>query len=304
MKKRIIYLSLVSISMVFASCGGNNNQNNVSEQNEEITETIEDNEVEAETTTQKPIQIDKTNKNPQYWRELYQCNYNPFTIIVGDQEKNYEFRDGGQLKDWVYSELNTDGWYYYNDLVISKDGKWSVADDAFFFSCSFTAEPYNGKTLPTEQQTDTLEGILYRVNSFLPLKLRGLKLNGNKTLQELNDKELAFTGIRNVFEEQETISFYVAGSQYIDIEPDAKSYIYAFPHELGITKLGVMTDDIKSKAVATSELSDIGVDGKDVADAEFTIPSENGSGVGQFDLVFVYNDIITGFIIVHTEPSK
>ncbi|MCQ2973452.1 MAG: hypothetical protein MJ211_01430 [Bacteroidales bacterium] len=301
MKKHVIYVSMLSLAMIFASCFGKGNQQTEenSENQEEKTETVE--QKEEEKPEVQPLEVDKTNNDPSYWANKYGIGQCPFDIKTTETKRFYA-RSPKDLRDWVYSEMNTDGWYIYNDLVISKDGKWAVGPDFESFSsfCTYEAKPYDGPSLSEEELAKGFEGVLYQVKSFIPLKITDVQLKGNR-IDTLNNLEPSMYKIRNIFEEQEYISFYLSGKQKCEEEPDAQSFVYAFPHELGIAKAGVLTDELKEKAVAKTEIQNLGRDGNnEEPKAEFYIPSENGSGVGQFDLVFVYNDLISHYITIHT----
>lgn len=249
-------------------------------------------------------------KDPYYWAEYFGTNVCPFSIKTGDSEKDYCFRDGGSFKSWLNTEMNTDGFYCYNDRVISRDGKFATEpdfDDAFSSCCTYELLPYDGPALSEEELASTAKGTVYAKNSWSPLCFgrslwNYIFIEGEN--QPVEDKEFSFEGLRADFDDQEWINIYIA--ERISEEKELlaeRAKLYVFPHK-DINEYGdVITEADAELAITSSDY--IVKSSENAPDSEepifnFYIPNfyNDEPFEGDADLIFTYDGIITYYITV------
>lgn len=295
MKRAISILLCLVLLLSFAACGAK------PDETEEETTVIEVTELEtmkekAEEETIAPEGV----KDAYYYAELYGTNVCPFYINYSGTEIKYCFRNGGHLEDWVYTENNTDGWYYLDGMVISRDGKYAVGPemDSFSSFCTYEAHPYNGQTLTEEQQKEIIDGVLYVVNSYTPIDtVCGIALTDNAE----DESEHSCRDIECDFDRDDTINIFTQFK--LDNDVPCNAGLYVFPHQDAAVYSDDMTDELKAGAVLETSLAN--TDGNDVPCASINIPADavDASEDGRFDLVFTYDDIIVAYIVITVEKQ-
>lgn len=242
--------------------------------------------------------------NPDYWNELYGVNICPFTIIADGVETEYFFRNGGSLEEWLRTEMNTDGWYWFEEKVISKDGKWAIEDPESFSSfCSYEAKPYDGPTLDEGEQEEIKKGDLYALHSWTPLCLNNA-WNGIAFLDKTEgDLESAISGLPYNFKVDEEVKISrAAHDDDLEGELAEKCVLYVFPHRdfseykemLGeITKAEALCEVGYERLSEDTDLSEL-----EQARWTFLMPED---AIGDVDLLFVFDDVVAYAMEVEVE---
>lgn len=255
--------------------------------------------------------------DPEYWQGIFGFNYCPFYVSGGPKEyPTFYFRDGGSFIQWLNTEMNTEGFYYYNDRVITKDGKYATEpefDDSFSSCCEFVMTPYDGPTLSEEEQAEIKKGVVYALHSWTPLKFaswNGIAFDGKEYPSE--ELECSLSGIRADFCDQEEIDVYMAGRMYLEEEEeylDGHVKLYVFPHrEIGEYNGGVLTEEDIGKAMYTCDYQlrknpDAGDTDEPIF--SFSIPSElDGEAFyGDVDVLFTYDNVIAYYVVVTSHEA-
>lgn len=251
--------------------------------------------------------------DPYYWAERFGGNVCPFTVTKGETEGTYYFRDGGYFTLWLNSEMNTERWYYYNDRVITRDGKWATDpdfDDSFSSWCSYEMKPYSGPTLSEAEQDARKNGTIYSVNSWTPLMFdswRGLFLEGAELPVE--EKDFARTGLRADFADQEWIDVYLNGrsSEEAELLP-GHAKLLVFPQGSIPEDRDRITEEDELRALTAADY--LVKEDPDSADEDqpiftFCIPNEydGAAFAGGADLIFTYDGIIAYRMTVTTHEA-
>lgn len=290
-KKLISLLLCLILALSLAACGKKAEETADEPSSEDVVTEAEESTEEAE-TTEAP---EGTVKDAYYYADLYDTNVCSFSIIVDGAEHKYYFRNGGHLENWVFTEDNTDGWYYYNGLVISKDGKYAIGPDTDSFSsfCDYTANPYAGDTLTEEQQAEKKPGFLYVLNSYTPVSTNwGIFLSNDAD----NYDGLTCLDIDSDFSKGDAIHLFARLD--LDSEDLSNGTVYVFPHQDTAAYTGEMTDELKSAAVFSANIENNGSD--EAVKSVITVSDEavEASEDGAFDLVFTYDDIIVAYTLI------
>lgn len=295
MKRAISILLCLVLLLSFAACGAKPDEPEEETTVIEVTEPeITEEETEDETTAPEGV------KDAYYYAELYGTNVCPFYINYSGTEIKYFFRNGGYLEDWVYTENNVDGWYYFDGMVISRDGKYAVGPetDAFSSFCTYEAQPYNGETLTEEQQKEIIDGVLYVVNSYTPIDtVWGIALTDDAE----DEKRLSCRDIECGFDKDDTINVF---TQFrLDNDVPCNAGLFVFPHQDAAVYTGDMTDELRAGAALETSLAN--PDSNDIPCASINIPADavDASEDGRFDLVFTYDDIIVAYTVITVEKQ-
>lgn len=231
-------------------------------------------------------------KNSAYFAEKYGLNICPFSISVNGEEKDYHFRNGGDLTTWTFTEENTDGWYYYNDRVISADNKYAIGPeiDSFSSSCTYEAQPYDGPALTPEQQAEIKDGVLYILNSYTPYRLNwGVALESETEEDEI---EYSANDIEDDFNAGENVCFYSGYDINGDVEFNAELLI--FNHDGDMSVYGAeMTDGLRETAVDSITLTN---PENEAPSGTFSIAEP-----GRYDIVLTYDGFIAGYVVITIE---
>lgn len=233
-------------------------------------------------------------KDRYYWADKYGLNVCPFYISINGEETKYFFRNGGELKNWVYTEDNTDGWYWYNGMVISKDGKHAVGPEFEYFSsfCTYEALPYDGPVLTEEEQNAVKEGVLYVINSYTPINTNwGIALLGEGD----EDVETSCTDIRSSFAAGENIRLYTSLSQ---TDEPMTAEIYVLPHQDGRTFTEEMTVELKQTAVTGTIFAGPVTSEEPAAILCISDRAPAESEDGRFDIILTYDDMIVCWTVI------
>lgn len=299
MKKTFKFAFAAVAVICVASCGGRGGNKT---ENQDETEAVE--AVAAEDIAEvKAAALPDGDLTPAEWAERYGIGQCPMTIVRDGRESNVYFRNGGDLADWTRSELNTDGWYFYNDRVISSDGKWAIGPEIESLSscCTYVAQPYDGPTLSKEERVSRC-GELVAVHSFIPLWIRGMALAADGD----EEPERAKRGLKDRFTAGENINFFVDTNlnHFCETAVDSVS-VWAFPHELNVPAKGFVNDEDASAAVFKIERLIDPDDFSSLYRGTAVIPDEGeDKGVGLFDIVFTYNGIISEYLTVNSVKSE
>lgn len=305
MKRQIIIALSLALASALPSCGGSGNQKTEEPKQEEKTE---------ETATQPEKQPDPeataSTSDPAALAKAYDCMKCPFSIKIGDQKgKEFYFRNASTLVSWSYSELNTDGWYYFNDRLISKDGKYAIGPDIEAFSsfCEYEAKPYDGETLSPEEQANVKTGVVYQKQSFLPMFVTRVQIKGNLSNKELNDVDIPLCqlyGFRDMFVPGEELSFYISNTSFDNEQfPIENARICIFPHSEGATKQVMLNDEMKAKAFACLDYMLPENEGE--YNFAFQAPDiPEGSGSLLVDFIFTYNDIVCQYFVIEIVQAE
>lgn len=213
----------------------------------------------------------------------------PFYIRSGGNRKQYFFRGGGELCDWVYTEENTDGWYLYNGLVISADGKYAIGPGADSLSsfCEYEAHPYDGEVLTQKERNASRDGVLYVTNSYTPIAAnRGIALTGDG---ETASPERSCTDIRCSFTAGENICIYITLETAGEPLP---AEVYVIKHDDMYVYGSVISAEMKAQAVTGTIFTGSSADNGPAARISISQNALEGQSSGRFDLVFVYDELI------------
>lgn len=248
--------------------------------------------------------------NPSYWDELYGVNICPFTVTINGVGKTFYFRGGGSFIRWLRSENNTEGWYYYNDLIITKDGKWAIGpgndpdfNDDFSSFCRYEFKPYDGPTLTAEEQAQPQKGAVYALHSYTPLRLwdwTNMILDGEGT-PEL-DTEFTLDALYCEFADQEWIHVYVderGDSEELMEKAELLYFLHRDIAEYG----GYITDELRDTALGCANYTyreDPEAEDRDNPIFSFYIPNEYNDEAfyGDVDLLFVFDNVIAYYVVV------
>lgn len=298
MKRIFTFALAVAAVMTIASCGGRNGKkadNQDAEQAEEAVVEAGSTEVKAEAA------LPEGDLLPAEWADRYGIGQCPMTLIAGDKSTSVVFRNGGDLEDWTRTELNTEGWYAYNDRIISADGKWAIGPDIEWLSscCDYVAQPYDGPTLKEEERSSSL-GAVVAVHSFLPLWIRKISLRHDGE----DSGEMAKRGICDTFTAGETINIFM--------DSDVNSYeygcdsvaVYAFPHGLAIPAKGFVKEEDEAAACFKTTLEQPNDDFYCFAAKGVILNDDEDKGVGLFDIVFTYAGIISEYLTINSVKAE
>lgn len=298
MKKTFKFAFAAVAVICVASCGGRGGNKT---ENQDETEAVE--AVAAEDVAEvKAAPLPDGDFTPAEWADRYGVGQCPMTLAWDGKESKVYFRNGGDLADWTRSELNTDGWYFYNDRVISSDGKWAIGPEIESLSscCTYVAQPYDGPTLSEEERSRC--GELVAVHSFVPLWIRQMALAADGD----EEPEMAKRGLKDSFNAGENINFIIDANPNYSCETGVDSVsVWAFPHELNVPAKGFVKDEDASAAVFKIERLIEPDDFCRFYKAAAVIPNDGeDKGVGLFDIVFTYNGIISEYLTVNSVKSE
>lgn len=225
----------------------------------------------------------------QSW-EAYGIKLSTFSIECGNEIREYNVVSGtvGRLEDWVSSSLNTDGWYYFADAVISADGSYAVTElDDLIPGVTYCAEPYTGPVMTESERNEYVLGVVYRLNPCTPFYMDGLVINGTSSPFDNVDVP-ALRGVRSAFDDVDNMEFYVYG-----LRPAHEGHVtvYCFKHRDMHSYGERITEETAQNALFVLELMP-GDAGEPNGIA--TMPTlEEGGAAGLYDLVFTYDGFVT-----------
>lgn len=242
-----------------------------------------------------------------YWVEKFSTNVCPFYINCNGVETKYYFRNGGEFVEWLRTENNTDGWYFYENNVISADGKWAISnwEDAFSSFCSYEAIPYSGPTLSEEERTVIVPGTLYALHSWTPFDLWGYYYHpyiecGDSTSEE---KTFALDNCCCQFTPGSEIRIFMESRSNDEKEfLENHTTVYIMPHADITVYNGVMDDAAKEMVIASGDY--IVKSSEDAVDNEepiftLTLPEtyQDAPLSGDVDVIFAFDDVITYYYV-------
>ena len=172
MKKAISLLFVFAIILTTTSC-----------RKIESAESVKTSESTAEkTVTQSGADYNNSVEGanrPESW--AVKCPYmakslNEFYIVCDGIANYYFYRNTYDLKDWINTEFNIDGWYLYYGRIISADGKNALEENCEPLSpfVTYNAVPYDGP-LPSSDESTTVTGTVFALNSCTPYALNGIR---------------------------------------------------------------------------------------------------------------------------------
>lgn len=244
----------------------------------------------------------------EYWVNKFGMNVCPFTIVCDGVEKDYYFRSSGSLVEWLRTEMN-DGWYFYNDCVISADGKWAIEAPALeeYLSsfCSYEAVPYNGPTLSEEERAVKVPGTLYAVHSWTPLNLWGcyyhICVETKANVSE--EKTFAIEGLLSQFQAGDEVQVSIECRETEEKELlEGHVKMYVMPHVDMSAYNGVISEEAEAVAIASAEYTVRNeTDELDYSTPIFslTLPTTYNDAPlsGDVDVIFTYEGVIAYYYI-------
>lgn len=299
MRRQFSLAAAIAIAATLAACSGSKAPNQENQENQPQNQ---------EAAAQQPAE--EQNSQPQEKNDAveqlvkdFDCGQCPFSIKAGNDSKSYHFRNASQLYSWSYSEQNTDGWYYFNDRLISKDGKWAIGPEVDDFSscCQYEAQPYDGPTMSEEDLAKPQIGVVYQKQSFVPMFLTRVQAKGSKDVAEIPMYQLY--GFQGEFAPEEAIQFFLNSVRFSEQFPIDNASIYVFPHEAGAANEDVLSDDMKANALHSIIYQEPESEG--MPNFEMLAPElPEGSSEALFDVIFTYKDVVAQYFIIKVAKAE
>lgn len=261
-------------------------------------------------TVQQPAESDTTNvpvpetpvNTKNYWESKYpESDIKSFKVkFLEHEEKDhteeYFFIKNGSLKDWVNSDFNLGGWYFFNDKIIISDGAYCIdSPESLSKGVTYEAEPFDSSDIGIPANV----GNICTVNSASRLNLKSVMLKGN--LQYNERTEYSLHDLRYGFWFGEEISLYINGKVSGGSAKNVK--IYILPHGLN-SAFNTMTEE-ELNASSIAKFKDIKL--YDSANYEVsckTAVSQKKNPEGLYDLVFAVDGKIDYYMTLEIiEPT-
>lgn len=243
-------------------------------------------------------------ENGEYNEEYFAGRYGevakyPFYIAVNGEEIKYYDIKSGPLSNWAFTTMNTDGWYWYNGYLISKDNKYAVGPEfeAFSSFCTYVSKEYDGEVLDQQQQKENVDGALYCVNPYLPLRFYGINLVGDRA-ENQDDNERTHNVIDNRinFVSGESLEVHSNCDYDSDIE-DERYVLYVFPSEMRVHENILLSEELKQQALISEKMCHV-----ENTNIVFKTVIFDVEETGRYDLVFTLDDFVAYYITI--EISK
>lgn len=239
-----------------------------------------------------------------YWANKFDFNVCPFTITKGSESKDYYFRNGGSLVEWLRTEMNTDGWYFYQDMIISKDGKWAIPqeeyDSSFSSFCEYVAVPYDGPTLSEEEQAIVMPSTLYALHSWTPFfawSYNGIFVESDYRHEDV-DMVFGKDGLDSDFHTDSDIFIYIGERDSDEKELlDGHAQCFIIPHKDIKEYNGFIDAEEEVNALCVADYNCKGDD--DVTDYDsFVYQLSIGEDYhGDVDVIFTYEGVIAYYFV-------
>lgn len=241
---------------------------------------------------------------PESWAAAYPFMADALSefYIASDGNVNYYFyRNSEDLRYWVNTEFNIDGWYYYNGRIISADGKTAIEENYEPLSpfVTYKAEAYSGP-LPSAEETEKATGTVFALNSCTPYALSGIRLDGDVNTQE-NRNSLSLTDVRTSFSLDENIMFYLDGENALDgleNKLSNKLMIYCVPSRDAEQYKNMTSDEMSAICAFENSYTDAAQLGSFNFSNSVKAGNDKGCGSGLYDIVFMYENTAAYYITI------
>lgn len=158
-------------------------------------------------------------------------------LVVDGERKQYEYRVGMTIGQWVNSELNTDGWHYSTNesgVVLNANNTVYSWDDMKLASylplLPLENDSYSGssKDLQGNKSFGYENGRVYCHNSKSPLFIEGCYFTGNDAKNWANNEPFYSAKVLDYYTSDDTITMRIRGVTETNMT-DFKMYVA--PHE-------------------------------------------------------------------------
>lgn len=300
MKKFISLFSAICMLFALAGC----HRVGTAEKSGSESDTTASSAAQTESATSTYTGAQSENR-PEAWAAAYPAiaqSLNEFYIIFNGNPSYYYFRNTVDLKDWVNTEFNLDGWYYYKGRIISSDGKWAIPEnfpDLAVFE-TYTAEEYSGPVLSEEERT-VEAGTVYASNSCTPFVLSGLRLDGDGSADK-NNSELSLRDVRSDFSFGESIRFYIDGTNDFEGNENQlknKLKVFCVPHRAAEDYKTMTAAQVSSVCAFENDYKDSSEIGS--YNFENTVQADSGKGfvAGLYDILLYYEDTLAYYTVIN-----
>lgn len=170
----------------------------------------------------------KVSEDGSRWTNIYKpqninhdkIEMNVARLVVDGEKKEYQYRVGMTIGQWVNSELNTDGWHYSeneknvvlnaNNTVYSWDDM-KIASFLPLMPLENNSYPGSSNDLQSNVSLGYKNGMVYCHDSHSPLFIEGCYFTGSDTNNWVNTDPYFSTNVLNYYTSNDTITMYISG---------------------------------------------------------------------------------------------